>query len=88
MNICGATGCRVVATLSACLGLGYSSPTQGQGVWTWVEATMGAPARQEAFNECERPDGLAREVLNVVCLDAIDRGGPGFRSGPERRNKR
>ena len=82
VNICGTTGCRVVTTFTACLGLGYSSPTQGQGVWPWVEATMWAPARQEALNECERPDGLAREVLNVVCLDATDRGGPGFRSGP------
>ena len=37
VNMCGATACEVVATLSSCLGVAYSNPTQGQGVWTWLK---------------------------------------------------
>ncbi|MCY4027909.1 MAG: DUF4189 domain-containing protein [Acidobacteria bacterium] len=70
LNMCGSTGCEVVATFSACLGLGYSSPTQGRNVWTWVEATTEGAARQGALNECERTGGPACEVLNVFCAEA------------------
>ena len=70
LNMCGTTGCEVVATFSACLGLGYSSPTQGQDVWTWVEAATEGTARQGALDACERAGGPAREVLNVFCASA------------------
>ena len=70
LNMCGTTGCEVVATFSACLGLGYSSPTQGRNVWTWVEAATEGAARQAAFDECEQAGGPACEVLNVFCAEA------------------
>ena len=70
LNMCGTTGCEVVATFSACLGLGYSSPTQGQDVWTWVEAATEGAARQGALDACERAGGPACEVLNVFCASA------------------
>ena len=68
--MCGTTGCEVVATFSACLGLGYSSPTQGRDVWTWMEAVTEGAARQGALDECERSGGPACEVLNVFCAAA------------------
>ena len=70
LNMCGTTGCEVVATFPACLGLGYSSPTQGPDVWTWMEASTEAAARQGALDECERAGGPACEVLNVFCVEA------------------
>ena len=70
LNMCGTTGCEVVATFSACLGLGYSSPTQGRNVWTWVEAATEGAARQGALDECQRAGGPACEVLNVFCAEA------------------
>ena len=70
LNMCGTTGCEVVATFSACLGLGYSSPTQGRNVWTWMEAATEGAARQGALDECERAGGPACEVLNVFCAEA------------------
>ena len=53
VNMCGTTACEVVASLSSCLGVAYSGPTQGQTVWTWLEAAtegdarVGAPAAVE-----------------------------------------
>ena len=76
LNMCGTTGCEVVATFSACLGLGYSSPTQGRDVWTWVEAVTEGAARQGALDECERAGGPACEVLNVFCAAAPAVGAP------------
>ena len=40
VNMCGTTGCEVVATFSACLALAYSRVTaqQEQSVWSWIEA--------------------------------------------------
>ena len=52
LNMCGTAGCEVVATLSACLRLGYWSPTQGRNVWTWVEAATEGAARQGALDDC------------------------------------
>ena len=69
MNMCGTTGCEVVATFSACLGVAYSSPTQGPSVWTWTEADTEGMARRGAFDECQRAGGR-RARFNVVCLDA------------------
>ena len=45
VNMCGTTGCEVVATFSSCLGVAHSSPTQGQAVWTWFEADTAVPPR-------------------------------------------
>ena len=59
VNMCGTTGCKVVATFSSCLGVAHSSPTQGQAVWTWFEADTAVVARQEAFDECQRAGGRA-----------------------------
>ena len=70
VNMCGTAGCEVVATFSACLGVAYSSPTQGPSVWTWAEAGTEGLARRGAFDECQRVGGPACEVLNVICLDA------------------
>ena len=72
LNMCGTTGCEVVAIFSACLGLGYSSPAQGQDVRTWVEAATEGAARQGAPDECEWSGGPACEVLNVFCASAPD----------------
>lgn len=70
VNMCGTTGCEVVATFSACLGVAYSSDTsQDRPVWTWTEAATAATARVGAFDECTASGGIACEVLNVVCLD-------------------
>ena len=69
-NMCGTTGCEVVATFSSCLGVGYSSLTQGENVWTWVEAATEGDARVGAQSECEAAGGPACEVLNVYCIDA------------------
>ena len=78
VNMCGTTGCKVVATFSSCLGVAHSSPTQGQAVWTWFEADTAVVARQEAFDECQRAGGPACAGLNVICLT-----GPGRRErGP------
>ena len=68
VNMCGTTGCKVVATFSSCLGVAHSSPTQGQAVWTWFEADTAVVARQEAFDECQRAGGPACAGLNVICL--------------------
>ena len=88
VNMCGTSGCKVVATFSSCLGVGYSSPTQGQAVWTWTEAASEAGARRGALDECQRAGGPACEVVNVVCL--TDSGGrdsgaaaPGVELPPE-----
>ena len=70
VNMCGTVDCEVVATFTACLGVAYSSPTQGQNVWTWLEAPTEGDARVGALNECEAAGGPACEVLNVFCLDA------------------
>ena len=77
LNMCGTTGCEVVATFSACLGLGYSSPTQGRDVWTWVEAVTEGAARQGALDECERAGGPACEGP-----ERLLRGGAGGRGCP------
>ena len=69
VNMCGTVDCEVVATFTACLGVAYSSPTQGQNVWTWVEAATEEDARVGAMNECTAAGGPACEVLNVFCLD-------------------
>ena len=70
VNMCGTTGCEVVATFSACLAVGYSSVTtqQEQSVWTWIEADTEGTARREALDECEQSGGLACEVLNAYCV--------------------
>ena len=68
VNMCGTTGCKVVATFSSCLGVAHSSPTQGQAVWTWFEADTAVVARREAFDECQRAGGPACAGLNVICL--------------------
>ena len=67
--MCGTVDCEVVATFTACLGVGCSSPTQGQNVWTWMEAATRASASVGALNEWEAACGPACEVLNVFCLD-------------------
>ena len=79
LNMCGTTGCEVVATFSACLGLGHSSPTQGRSIWTWVEATTEGGARQGALDECERAGGPACAVLNAFCAEApaVEAAAPG-----------
>ena len=69
VNMCGTVDCEVVATFTACLGVAYSSPTQGQNVWTWVEAVTEEDARVGAMNECTAAGAPACEVLNVFCLD-------------------
>ena len=69
VNMCGTVDCEVVATFTACLGVAYSSPTQGQNVWTWVEAATEEDARVGAMNGCTAAGGPACEVLNVFCLD-------------------
>ena len=65
VNMCGTVDCEVVATFTACLGVGCSSPTQGQNVWTWMEAATRASASVGALNECEAAGGPACEVLNL-----------------------
>ena len=69
VNMCGTTGCEVVATFSACLAVAYSSVMiqQEQSVWTWIEADTEGTARGGALGECERSGGAACEVLNVYC---------------------
>ena len=69
LNMCGTTGCEVVATFSACLAVAYSQVMiqQEQSVWTWIEADTEGTARREALDECERSGGAACEVLNVYC---------------------
>ena len=69
VNMCGTVDCDVVATFTACLGVAYSSPTQGQNVWTWLEAATEGDARVGTLNECEAAGGPACEVVNVFCLD-------------------
>ena len=70
VNMCGTTGCEVVATFSACLAVAYSSVMiqQEQSVWTWIEADTEGTARGGALDECERSGGAACEVLNVYCV--------------------
>ena len=70
VNMCGTTACEVVASFASCLGVAYSSPTQGQDVWTWMEAATEADARVGALSECQAAGGPACEVLNVYCIDA------------------
>ena len=72
VNMCGTTGCEVVATFSACLAVAYSRVMiqQEQSVWTWIEADTEGAARREALDECERSGGAACEVLNVYCVAA------------------
>ena len=70
VNMCGTTACEVVASFASCLGVAQSSPTQGQDVWTWMEAATEADARVGALNECTAAGGPACEVLNVYCVDA------------------
>ena len=70
VNMCGTTACEVVATFSSCLGVAYSSPSQGRDVWTWLETTTEGDARVGALNECQAAGGAACEVLNVYCIDA------------------
>ena len=69
VNMCGTTGCEVVATFSACLAVAYSRVMiqQEQFVWTWIEADTEGAARRGALDECERSGGAACEVLNVYC---------------------
>ena len=70
VNMCGTTACEVVASFASCLGVAYFSPTQGQDVWTWMEAATEADARVGALSECQAAGGPACEVLNVYCIDA------------------
>ena len=72
VNMCGTTGCEVVATFSACLAVAYSRVMiqQEQSVWTWIEADTEGAARGGALDECERSGGAACEVLNVYCVAA------------------
>ncbi len=72
LNMCGTTGCEVVATFSACLAVAYSRVMiqQEQFVWTWIEADTEGAARRGALDECERSGGAACEVLNVYCAAA------------------
>ena len=72
VNMCGTTGCEVVATFSACLALAYSRVTaqQEQSVWSWIEADTEGAAGREALDDCERSGGAACEVLNVYCVAA------------------
>ena len=72
VNMCGTTGCEVVATFSACLAVAYSRVMieQEQFVWTWIEADTEGAARRGALDECERSGGAACEVLNVYCAAA------------------
>ena len=68
VNMCGTVDCEVVATFTACLGVGYSilQPNAGtQNVWTWMEAATRASASGGALNECEAAGGPACEVLNL-----------------------
>ena len=69
LNMCGTTGCEVVAAFSACLAVAYSSVTAQpeQFVWTWVEADTEGTARGGALDDCERSGGAACEVLNAYC---------------------
>ena len=69
LNMCGTTGCEVVATFSACLAVAYSRVMiqQEQSVWTWIEADTEEAAGREALDDCERSGGAACEVLNVYC---------------------
>ena len=72
VNMCGTTGCEVVATFSACLAVAYSRVTaqQEQSVWSWIEADTEGAAGREALDDCERSGGAACEVLNVYCVAA------------------
>lgn len=68
INMCGTVDCEVVATFSECLGVAYSSPTQGQGVWAWAATATETDARGTALEACKDARGPACEVLNVVCM--------------------
>ena len=70
LRMCSSAGCEVVATFSSCLGLGYSSPTRGQDVWTWFEAGTKRSAHRGALDDCERAGGEACAVVDVWCLGA------------------
>ena len=69
LNMCGTTGCEVVATFSACLAVAHSRVMiqQEQSVWTWNEADTEGAARRGALDECERAGGAVCAVLNAYC---------------------
>ena len=63
MNLCGTTACEVVASFASCLGVAYSSPTQGQAVWTWLEAATEGDARVGGRAASAELEGLFWQLI-------------------------
>ena len=68
VHMCGTTACEVVASFASCLGVAYSSPTQGQGVLD-VAGGGASPAAAcgAGRHRCHR-NGLDQVTEPVTCL--------------------